>query len=401
MKNLNRKIKQETPKVFPEILSKFIRKYFKNSKNRKISVENTGLKFFQSGGGFNDLLYSKVYSDYKSYAYTCINARAENISKAKLILYHLINNSRQEIEEHPVLNLISRPNKRGQTFKEILHKLSSSLDLYGNAYLYIQRNYKGEPIALYHLPSKNVQIIFNKDLTEIERYEYFNGKYNIPYLRNDIIHFLIPDPDNSFSGKSIISGFNFTQEIDYLQNLYQRNFYRNDAALGLIIEAENELSAEVYERLYQQIENKYEGSENAGKTMILESGMKAKSYQSHPKDVEILPSRKMIRDEILSIFRVPKIILGIAEDVNRANSRESMKIFNDYVIKPFAKICIESKLNIFLKENYPNENLELNMEYEFEIDRDLQLKSIELYCKYGIATIDEIREIEGFSSKSN
>ncbi len=244
-----------------------------------------------------------------------------------------------------------------------------------------------------------MRIKLNADMSQIDKYVYFNGRTNIEYDKKDVLHFLVPDPDNSFTGKSIISGFNFTQEIDFLQNLYQRNFYKNDAAVGMLLESEKTLTDSVFERLKNEFRDQYEGSENAGKTIILEGGIKAKPYQAFPKDVEILPSRKMIRDEILAMFRVPKIILGVAEEVNRATAREAMKIFNDYVIKPFAKICIESKFNIFLKENYPGEDLLMVMEYEFEIDRELQLDALEVYSKYGIATIDEMREIEGFSSK--
>ena len=142
----------------------------------------------------------------------------------------------------------------------------------------------------------------------------------------------------------------------------------------------------------------YEGADNAGRTLILESGIKAKSYRNSPKDVEILPSRKAIRDEILSIFRVPKTILGISDDVNRANARESLRSFYDNTIKPFARLCIESKLNVFITENYGSEFF-IEMDYSFEIDRELQLKAIEIYSKYNIATKDEIREMEGFGKE--
>jgi capsid portal protein len=115
----------------------------------------------------------------------------------------------------------------------------------------------------------------------------------------------------------------------------------------------------------------------------------------------MLPARKMIRDEILAIMRVPKIILGVLEDVNYAGSKEAIKIFNDYTIRPFAKLCIESKFNMFLKQNYPGENLKFVMEYEFENDRALQLQTYEIYRKYNIASVEEIREMEGLSTISN
>ncbi len=361
----------------------------------------TEKKNYSGSSGYLGLNYLRSYDNYKSYAYACINTRAENVSKAKIILYKISDEGKinKELKKHPFLEIVRNPNRRGHAFKELLHKISSSLDLYGNAYLYIHRFSNGKPAGFYHLPSKSVRIKLNADMSQIDKYVYFNGRTNIEYDKKDVLHFLVPDPDNSFTGKSIISGFNFTQEIDFLQNLYQRNFYKNDAAVGMLLESEKTLTDSVFERLKNEFRDQYEGAENAGKTIILEGGIKAKPYQAFPKDVEILPSRKMVRDEILAMFRVPKIILGVAEEVNRATAREAMKIFNDYVIKPFAKICIESKFNIFLKENYPGEDLQMVMEYEFEIDRELQLDALEVYSKYGIATIDEMREIEGFSSK--
>jgi len=91
---------------------------------------------------------------YKSFAYACINARAENIAKAKVYLYNA--ETKAEIPKHPFLDLIVKPNKQNQTFKEILHKISSSLDLYGNSYVFIQRGVRKIPIGLYVLPSNIV-----------------------------------------------------------------------------------------------------------------------------------------------------------------------------------------------------------------------------------------------------
>ena len=41
----------------------------------------------------------------------------------------------------------------------------------------------------------------------------------------------------------------------------------------------------------------------------------------------------------------------------------------------------------------------MTMEYDFENDRELQLKAYEIYRKYDIASVQEIRGLEGFSNK--
>jgi len=378
-----------------------IRDFFEGTKNILGKVLNPERKkrFTGSSGGFIDILpgYGGGFDVYKSFAYACINARAENICKSKLYLYDdKPGRHDSEIISHPFLELINKPNKRNQTFREILFKIAVSLDLYGNSYVFIQRTNDGSPAGLYHLPSKNIDIKLNDSQTEISHYIYNAGGKLQKFDKRNIIHFLIPDPDNNYRGKSTIDGFNLTLEIDYLQNLYQRNFYRNDAAPGMIIELEREMMDVEFERFKTKFRAFYEGVSNTGRTLFLDAGAKAKPFQSVPKDVEILKARVWVRDEIMSIFRVPKIILGVTTDVNRANAVQQLRTFNDNVIKPFAKLTIESKFNSFLKNNYAGENLRLSMEYDFENDRELQLKAYELYMKYDIATKEEVREMEGF-----
>ena len=262
----------------------------------------------------------------------------------------------------------------------------------------IQRDRERMPNGLYYLPAKDVSIKLNENMTNVKEYEYNAGMKILFYPADDIIHFQIPDPDNNISGIATKSAFNYTLEIDYLQNLYQKNFYNFDASVGMILETDSNLDDIQIDRLKEMIRDQYTGAENTGRTLILEGGIKSKPYQNSPKDVEIIPARKSIRDEILTMFRVPKTILGIAEDVNRANAREALRSFNDNTIKPFARLCLESKFNIFIAENYGKEYY-MKMDYSFEIDREQQLHAIELYSKYNIASKDEIRELEGFGKE--
>ncbi|HPS64405.1 MAG TPA: phage portal protein [Ignavibacteria bacterium] len=376
-----------------KLISEATRKYFRQLGGIVSGSASTGRSIGTFFGGAKNI----GFDVYKGFGYACINSRAENISKAKIYLYDdKAGRNDKEILKHDFLALINKPNAKNQTFREILFRISASLDLYGNAYLYIHRGIGGKPAGIYQIPSKFVDIKLNSAGTEVESYIYYNSGKATEYPRRDIIHFLIPDPDCNYKGKPTIDGFNLTLEIDYLQNLYQRNFYKNDASPGMVIEVEREMMDTEFERFRDKFRSLYEGALNTGKALFLDSGAKAKPFQSQPKDVEILKAREWIRDEIMSIFRVPKIILGITNDVNRANAVQQLRTFNDNVIKPFAKLTIESKFNSFLQENYPDENLRLAMEYDFENDRDLQLRSYELYMKYGITTIDEIRELEGF-----
>jgi len=339
---------------------------------------------------------------YKSFAFACINARAENVAKARIYLYQKTGKGINELTDHSFIRLINRPNGKRQNFQSLLFRIGVSLDLYGDAYLYVARNpVTREPVGLYHLPSKKVTPVLDNNLMMIQKYRYTAGASIIEYPAEDIIHFSIPDPDNNVKGKATVDGFNFTLDVDYFQNLFQKSFYLNDASLGLLLETEKKLGDEAFKRLKKEIKDAYEGAGNAGKTLLLEDGLKGKPFTATPKDAQIVESRKTVRDEILAIMRTPKPILGISDDVNLANAREALRTFTDYVIKPFAKLHIESQINIFIRDNYKENELYIIMEYENDIDRTLQLQAYDLYMKYNITSVDEVRELEGFKSNNN
>jgi HK97 family phage portal protein len=387
------------------------------NRTKKIFTNNINKKAYSNGwSSLFDSFNSGEAQIYKSYAYACINARAENIAKARIYLQKKISGNQtgyEDINEHPFLNMINKPNLFNQSFEILLFLISVSLDLNGNAFILIDRNKRttknrnlkndntnDEPKALYFMPYGNTRTILDKENRRIIYYEYQEGNKTYKIPEKDVIHFTIPSPNNNTTGKSLVSAFNYTLDIDYYQNLFQKSFYINNASIGLVLECSDNLNDEQFERIETKLEQKYSGVDKSGRPLILEGGLKASSYKPSAKDVEMLPARKMIRDEILAIFRVPKIILGILEDVNYAGSKEAIKIFNEYTIKPFAKLCIESKFNVFIRENFNDTNLRIAMEYEFETDRNLQLKTYEVYRKYNIASIEEIRELEGFSKKS-
>lgn len=64
----------------------------------------------------------------------------------------------------------------------------------------------------------------------------------------------------------------------------------------------------------QTIVDTYAGSKRAGKTMILEHGMKWEKVQWNPEDVQLLQTRRFQVEEICRWFGIPPIIIGHASE---------------------------------------------------------------------------------------
>jgi hypothetical protein len=57
--------------------------------------------------------------------------------------------------------------------------------------------------------------------------------------------------------------------------------------------------------------------------------------------MQFAESRKDLRDEILAIFRVPKPVLGIFEDINLASAQVADLVFAKYTVKPKMRFFVD------------------------------------------------------------
>lgn len=383
-------------------LVKYLDKIFgKKKQNNNLTQTTTGQDYGQWVSLFPNNTET-VLTQYRSFAYSCINVRAESIMSSRILLYQQQSNKRKEIFEHPFIELTNRLNIYGQSFTDILFLISAAMDLNGNAYALSYRN-EGDPFkipeGLIVFPVNSITPVLNSNQTAIEYYRYSGGGQTINYTPEQIIHFKIPNPENMLLGKSTVSALKIPIEIDYYQSEYQKSFYENFAAIGQIISSDKELSTKQVNDLREQFEGKYAGTKKAGKALILQGGLTSKPLSSTPKEADYKESRLANRDEIMSVFRVPKSILAITDDVNRANATATIRGFLMTTIIPFSKF-IESKLQDFVKRTYDT-RLVLSMDFSLQEDRELQLRFYDIALRNGLLTRNEIREQENYEHSTD
>lgn len=339
----------------------------------------------------------ELKEDYRSFAYASINCRAEKVRESSDFLYKkLANKKLKEIEEHPFLDLINTKNILGQTFPQMKYLISVGLDLYGNAFIYVPRKSRTRmPDQFILLPSNRVTVNYNSDYTQIENYTLSSSAGNKTYSKDEIIQIKLPDPNNFFWGKSTVSALRFQIDADYYQSVYNKNFYKNDASLGMVLSAPTKMDDKNYNRLRDQFRDKYAGYGNAGKHLVLDNGMTATRLDSTPREAQYKDSRLDLRDEIFGVFKTNKSILGYTDDVNRSNAESARASFIQNCIRPFGE-NISDALDTFVKVNY-DERLLFKFDYDVQQDATEQRADLEFMAKYGILTKNEIREIKGYS----
>jgi HK97 family phage portal protein len=96
------------------------------------------------------------------------------------------------------------------------------------------------------------------------------------------------------------------------------------------------LSGEQYDRLRAEMEAQFSGSENAGRPLLLEGGLKWQAMSLTPADMDFIALKAGAAREIALAFGVPPLLLGLPSDVTYANYREANRALWRQTVLPLA-----------------------------------------------------------------
>jgi len=357
-----------------------------------------------SGAGISDFIISgerisksKLLENNKNWVFACVRARAEAVGNIKLKMFRKEKDGTiVEMPDHELLDLLAAVNPFMCQF-ELFETLEEHLDLLGNAFWYLDgvKNYNDKPTSIYPLNPKYIEIKKGKLPNFIDEYRYtLTGVARIfkPY---EILHFREANPNDPYEGKGILESIAHWVDADNYATEWNRNFFLNAARPDAILKhLEADLSKEQMDFLRASFEETYRGVEKAHKALILPKGVEFSPVGWTQKEMDFVEMQRMTRDKILAGFRVPKTILGLTEDVNRANAEASNYVFALRVIKPQMERIV-GYLNEFLVPRY-GDNIFLDFEDPVPENRELELMENEkaLGAK-PYASVNEIREREG------
>lgn len=355
--------------------------------------------------GISDALMRRDYlREYKNWPFVCIQARSEEVGNIEL---KLLNNG-EEVETHPLLDLLYAVNP-AMTKHELFSATQAFKDLDGNAFWYLARdnNGNGKIIEIYPLRPDRVQIIPGKqNPLQVEGYIFTQPDgQKIPFMPQEILHFKTFNPLGNqpfpHRGMGIIEAAAWAIDTDNEARKWNYNFFKNSARPDGILTTAGDASMapEDYMRLQEEWNSKHQGSENASKVAVLSGGLTWTEISRSQKDMDFGGQRTFSRDEILSIFRVPKTIIGITDDVNRANADASIYVFALRTVKPLMQQMIDT-LNEFLVPEF-GEGLELVFESPVAEDRKQSLDEYAAGLAQGYLSINEVREAEGLEPVPN
>lgn len=162
---------------------------------------------------------------------------------------------------------------------------------------------------------------FDSNKANIVSYEYhLNGK-TVKFKAEEIIaiHQFSPLQAYPFvcKGMSDVQAWSVAIDMDRASSVWNWKFFENGANPWSILETDATLSDEQYDRIKTSWEQEHGGVNNSHKVAILEWGLKmSNASRSTQKDMDFVEGRKFTRDEIFSIFKVPKACIWLGDGAN-------------------------------------------------------------------------------------
>lgn len=250
--------------------------------------------------------------------FSCARVLAEALGSLPLFVYkERPGGGADKARDHPVYGLIHDLPNDEMTSMSWRESQMGHHALSGNNYSIITHNRKGDVIDLYPMDWHLIEPTRNKQTNKIEYHYNDRGKIEI-FPKEKVFHV----PGWGFDGIKGYSPIRMAAEAigtGIATNEFIARFYGQGMNIGGVLEHPEALGDKAYERLREWVESKGSGLANSWRPLILEEGMKYSRIPMPLADAQFIETRKLNRDEICGLFRVPPHMVANMEKATFSN----------------------------------------------------------------------------------
>jgi HK97 family phage portal protein len=318
--------------------------------------------------------------------YQIVHRLSESVSNADWNLFRKMgprmdpHQPRRMVEQHAALRLWNEPNPFFSQ-QMLVETGTQHLELCGEAFVLVAY-FEGTslPAELWPArPDRMSPVPGGKDFLLGWVYTGPEGE-KIPLRNDEVIQIKYPHPRDPYRGLSPIMSILSTVESIALSQAWNRNFFRNSAEPGGVIEVPSSISDPEFRRLQMQWGEQHKGVQAAHRVGILENGMKWVQNSVGQKDMQFVEMLNVGRDVIREAYGISKTMLGMTEDVNRASAEAAELVFARYHLEGRLN-RYRGVLNRIYLPLFGSTSSAVEFDYESVVPEDEAAESAELTTK--------------------
>jgi HK97 family phage portal protein len=273
----------------------------------------------------------------------CVSLRSELLASVGLHLFRrTADGGRERAADNPLYDVLHSNFNDSLSAFEGRELLVRNLDLYGNAFARIERNARGQVVALYPYPVGAVSV---------ERLASGRLRYKVTpesggtfiLLADEMLHVRGPTRDGVL-GQSPIQIARGALGLALAQNETASALIGNGLRPSAALTYPERLDNVVRQRVQSIAESKYGGAANAGRLIVLDGGAKFENLAWSPEDAEFLETRKLANLDVARIFGCPPTTVGIPDHGTYSNQEQESTALVRNALGPLAA-RVESALS--------------------------------------------------------
>lgn len=356
--------------------------------------------------------------------FSAIDLIASEFSTLKVKVWD--SSERDFVEDHPSLALLKMPNPMDSE-KSFLYALATYFLVTGNSFLVATGNIAQPPLEISN--SNPRQITIQGDTTGIpQTIQVITGMGQIQFQKTLVFEVLGAGAVDQFGSIRFYNDKKreiwHSRQFNPLSDGFQRNFFGLSKLTPLFYEiqqflqasihnwsllkrgarpsgamvAEGNLTQPQFDKLQEEINNELSGSENTGRPLVLDGGVKWEEMSVSNKDMDFFALKQNVTNAIFNVYKIPLPLIN-ADQMTLSNMETSKLNLYDNAVIPLANFLL-SELTRFIMPRYPNSET-----FEFTFDQGdisaLQSRKVDNVLnlsKAGIMTTNELRAILGKES---
>ena len=300
---------------------------------------------------------------------------------------------KQEIRSHPFLDFWARPNPLYEFTASALWKLQSNfLLLKGEGFFIIERYDNGYPAELWPVPPHWVQ------MTPYQGFPFYRVRVTDGSVMDVSVDdmFVMRDLnplDPYRRGLGQAEAIADEIEINEYAAKFQKKFFYNDATPGVFINLPGAGEDQI-NRFLARWKERFQGVKNSHAPAVLggprDTPVTVTKLSDNMKDLDMINGRTFTRDAVMEHFGMPREIMGITQNSNRATAEAARYIYATNVLTP-RLMSRQDAINLQLLSAYGDD---LVWEYDDIIPKDKEFEKDVAYNAWmnGLITKNEARE---------
>ena len=327
-----------------------------------------------------------------STVYRCVEVISDSVAQLPLEPYKIdADGYRLKFTSHPSYRILNKePNNRMTRFTFIKTLVVSTL-LKGNGFAYIERDNKGNAIALHYIPSELVTIIPPTTIGE-------NVMYNVTGLSNSVescnmIHILNFSYDG-ITGISTLSHAKNTLGLAMDSESHASGFFKGGANLAGILTVQSTLTSKQKQDLktsWQTAFSPTTGQPNG--VAVLEGNMEFKPITVNPSDAQLLETREFNVIDICRFFGVsPVKAFDLSKSSYSTVEATNLSFLTDTLSPLLEKIELEFERKIYKPSEKESIDVHFDTSRLLRADKQSLANYYSTLFNIGVVSLNEIRK---------